>query len=112
MTAKLGEWCPHDGRPKQWCVRCAPWCPKDATRAQYERWQARADDARAKWYLSRRMSLASRFELLLDLYAPMTEHEGGSVWRDPSFGLISQADFVKLADEPVGNPTSSAKDEK
>ncbi len=44
-------------------------------------------------------TLAGRFELLLDLYAPITEREDGSVTRDPAAGVISHDDFARLLEE-------------
>lgn len=45
-------------------------------------------------------SIAHRFERLLDLYAPMTEQPSGEVMRDPSAGVISKEDFIRLLDAP------------
>lgn len=45
-------------------------------------------------------TLAGRFEHVMNLYAPMTEHEDGTIWADPAYGLISREDALRLLDEP------------
>lgn len=45
-------------------------------------------------------SPGARLEQLLDLYAPMVEREDGTRERDPSLGVISREDFVRLLDMP------------
>lgn len=45
-------------------------------------------------------SLAARLEQLHDLYAPYVEQPDGTRRRDPAYGVISQADFMRLMDFP------------
>lgn len=54
-------------------------------------------------------SLAVRFERLLDLYAPMTEQADGTERRDPSCGVISREDFIRLLDEPCSTSATPEK---
>lgn len=44
---------------------------------------------------------AVRLEQIMDLYAPWTEHEDGTVQRDPRHGIISQEEAQRLLDLPA-----------
>lgn len=59
-------------------------------------------------------SPAVRFGRLLDLYAPETEQLDGSIMRDPTMGIISRDDFVRLLDASPsnGDATQPSSEEK
>lgn len=46
---------------------------------------------------------AGRFEMLLDLYAPVCQDEDtGEVYRDPSAGLITHEQFMQCMNADAG----------
>lgn len=49
------------------------------------------------------MNEAGRFEMLVELYAPLTQdEETGEMYREPGLGVISYDQFMLLLDADAG----------